>query len=238
MPPFLCSRSPLLMALAGVIITGLMGCVNVHPRYHADTVVWDAGLLGQWQARDAEGRVIALSIEPREVLVDPQDQRINPDPNGGSRFRRAPGDEPAEASQPVALRQYLLRYTTPDGTDWVLEGYLLQVEGHRFLAIQLNDEFIEQNAGWVLPVHSIWKLEQGDGELRFFSPEEPVAWIPGIEWADADGAGGTRPIQPRSGAARGIRIAESLDRVLAYHAAHANDPDFWHQDSSMRFHRP
>lgn len=221
--------------LASVATAFLGACVNVHPRYRAEAVVWDPALVGAWQAVDADGRTVALSIEPREVRVGLEDGRINPEPPGVSR----PGAGDASGVSPRTVRQYLLTYTTPDGAAWRLEGYLLQSGATRFLAFQRSDPFIEENAGWVLPVHLLWKVEQSPDVLEFWSPRDGVAWIPAIQWADAPDDGGDRPI-PRvnpEGSRPGIRVAESLDRVLEYHARNADDASFWHTDQAMRFRR-
>jgi hypothetical protein len=212
------------------------GCANIHPRYPASQVVWDESILGTWQATDDDGGVITLKIEARPVDVDPADARIYPDLDVPVAARA--GEEALEAA-PQQIQQYLLHYSTPDGATWTLDGYLLQANAHTFLGFQRQDPFIEENAGWVLPVHLLWKVERAPDRLVFASPNDAVAWIPAIQWADASDDGGDTPI-PRRDADRprpGIRVAESLDRVLDYHARHADDPAFWHSDGSMRFDR-
>lgn len=223
--------------LAAACLAG-SGCLNVHPQYRTDDVVWDDTLVGEWLATGEDGKPIRLVIEPRDVEVDPQNNRINPTEGFGVRVRR--GGTATEPPPPLGhMQQYLLGYRSPDdGTHtWTLEGYLLRAGEHRFLAFQIHDPFIDANAGLVVPVHMLWRVEITGDSLSFWSPKDAVAWIPGIEWADAPDDGGDRPIPLRTGSPRGIRVAESLDRVLAYHIQHADDPDFWHQDSSMLFHR-
>lgn len=215
----------------------LPACVNVHPRYPSDSVIWDASLVGDWRADGDDGQSVLLRIEPREVEVAATDGRINPDPH-----MPEVAVVPADVGDPIrqrSIQQYLLTYVTNDGVSWVLEAYLLESRGARFLAFQRTDPFIEDNAGWVLPVHLLWKIKRDGDAIRFWSPTDAVAWIPAIQWADAEDDGGDRPI-PRRGAAAsrgGIRVAESLDRVLEYHASHADDPTFWNTDDEMKFRR-
>lgn len=219
-----------LLAICLLAAMTLSACVNVHPRYPADAVVWDPSLLGNWHAVGEDGQTITLRVDAREIVVSPDDDRINPDDVilGHSR-----------AGADHTINQYLLTYTTAGNDVWALEGYLLKARGRRFLAFQRTDPFIDDNAGWVLPVHMLWKIEHSGDHIQFWSPTDAVAWIPAIQWADAEDDGGDRPIPRRNpdNARRGIRVAESLDRVLEYHARHASDPTFWNADDQMRFQR-
>lgn len=230
--------------LLGVIAGGVLlpGCINVHPRYPYDAVVWDESYLGTWVSTDEAGRTSTLVVEARPVRVDPVDRRLNPDDGAGE--RRGAGAAPGTPAPPAEISQYLLTFTGSDDESWVLEGYLLRAGEVRLLAFQRHDPFIEANAGWVVPLHFVWRVEMegqgaGDGAgqtLSFAAPNRSVSWVPGIQWADAADDGGTRPIPREVPGRPGVRVAESLDRVLAYYVRHAGDPTFWETDG-MRFTR-
>lgn len=214
------------LSVAGVLALACVGgCANIDPPYREEVIAWDPSILGEWKSTrlDDQGRPEStLVVEAREITV--RDQRLNP---GDARLR--PGDQ--------RIEQYAFRWTDHNDS-WNYTAYLVESNGVRMLGVQLEDPFIRSRAPLVLPIHFLMRLDTTENTLTLTLPEEGVAWLSSVEWADAPDDGADRPIERRKASRGSVRVAESLDRVVRYHAEHARDEAFWDADGRFEFIRP
>jgi hypothetical protein len=220
-----------LLLLACALVSGCSSTM-FDPRYSADTLVFDEGLLGVWVGADDQGGYIAFA--EKRLPLD-HDGRL--DTSWPDLWLRRPCWDPGVVGPPppartpeppgasVRIYEVVLSTTGSKEDPLLLNGYLSRIDGVDYLGVQLSFPGLlaaRTPVPLVLPTHTPWKIERGDGVLTVAYPARgPVVLaLLGGELDDRGAAEGL------PGRASGMLVFDSIDRLQAYYRKHAGDRGF------------
>lgn len=214
------------------LVAMLAGCSTPYPPYRVSSLIEDPSLIGAWRlveegADDGqagkgeaaehegedEGRGRLVQFEGRPVAVRE------------GRLERGRPEAGAFGAAGHHVVQYTVRYTE-DGKEQVFAGYLLKVGEVELLALQYDGEELGEMGTLVLPVHQYFKFEHEKDEIELRGANQGVVWLPQFEPVDGP-EDPDAPIRLRDAPGGTLRVSSSVDRVLAYYAAHGGDEGFW-----------
>jgi len=213
-----------------VALTTISGCALMSPDYPVAQLEFDETLLGEWlPARDpTKARADAdfngfsrVVFETR--MVEHNGTRVNP--------AWAINLLDKEKSKPT-LRQYRIVVSSENDGEierLQFEGYLIKFGQARLLGLQL--EVAEERGKtyaplipYLLPVHFVVRVDRDGDQLQIRTPKDAiVGWIPLVRPLDAAMDAGSR----RAIDAKGLYVAETVDRLLEHYAALAENDEAW-----------
>lgn len=220
----------------------LAGCSVPYPPYKVSSVVQDPSLIGSWRVLDEDEAALEAAAEGEKRGDDAAHEEEEADPRGRFiKFEGRPvgvtgGHLEVGRADPDTFRdgkehvvQYTVRYFD-DGKEQDFAGYLLRVGDTELLGLQYDGPELADLGALVLPVHQFFRIEHEEKEeIELWAPSHPVAWLPQFEPADGP-EDPDQPIPVREAPGGVYRLSASVDRVLAYYAAHAADEGFWSED--------
>lgn len=213
-----------------IALATLSGCTPMSPDYPVAQLEFDETLLGEWlPARDpAKPRADPDAKEFSRVVVEPRMVEHN-----GTRVNPALAINHLDKNKPrPTLKQYRVIVAGEDESGphrLQFEAYLIKFGQTRLLGLQLE---VAEEAGktyaplipYLLPVHFVVRLDRDGDRLHFRAPKAPiVGWIPLVKPLDAAVDAGSR----RAIDAKGLYVAESVDRLLEHYAAIAENDEAW-----------
>lgn len=215
----------------------LSGCSEgmYDPKYPSSRVAFDEGLVGRWTPvkHDSDPPTV-VEIQRREVVV--AEGLLRPDQEPGK-------PEPVEAnpgrgSVPAAETAPAYRISIPTGKEgeepFRMHGYLVEAGGKRFLGIQVTLSQLSRGAGYPfsIPTHILCKMEREGDIVRIWAPRVWIAWAPELVMLDAP-EGAPPPIDLDKVGDR-VGLTGSIDRLIDFCAAHADDPRLYGEMSEWK----
>jgi len=211
-------------ALALCVALVLGGCNYLEPRYPAEKVVFDEGMLGEWDLRfskgEQHGSPIRLNVREREVPVG--DGRTNPE---------------FGASNETKVRAYeiVCRKDDPPARH-TFHAYLLSDAGQTFLGLQLDPAELKNVAPFpfVLPLHLIFRIDKDGDRVLIRIPDAPmVAWVPLVSgWLGGEPVV-SGPVRAPDGEMSSLILTNSIDRALEVYRERAAREKLWETDPGV-----
>ncbi len=227
-------RSIAFLLLAALGVLALSGCSEPEPRYHAELLAYEPGLIGTWRYEsqkktDQDGKPVResveLALEPRRLNI--QNGRVEPEALDES---KRPKSGPFNA--------YTGTITAPvsDKESAIIEckGFVIQVEGAKYLAFQPSTRQmgIGHLGGLVLPIHQVVKVERSGDRLTMWGSHARIAWLPDVEWLDAPPGppAGEPELRGKDGS---LCVTGDIDRFVAVLRKYGPRQDFWEEPIVM-----
>lgn len=220
---------------ASVMIGWLSGCSEgmYDPKYPRSRVAFDDGLVGRWTPvkHDSDPPTIIV-VERREVPVANGVLRPDHEPGKPEEARPEQGGTRAAETTPA------YRISIPTGKEgeepFKMHGYLVEAGGGRFLGIQVTLSQLSRGAGYPfsIPTHILCKVEREGDLVRIWAPRVWIAWAPELVMLDAP-EGAPPPIDLDKVGDR-VGLTGSIDRLIDFCAAHADDPRLYGEVSEWK----
>lgn len=214
-------------AMAVVIGAALAGCESLEPDYRVSSVEFDESLLGTWEVMGNKSGETPLRVIVTAREVDVAEERLNPPP--------LPEEKPRSRG---SARVYSARLPSVDEPGLEFGAYLVRVGADRYIGFQETGINGRYRGPFLLPLsvptHWFVRLRMETDELAEVDlPRNWVGWVPLVRWLDEREEDPGKAPGP---ARESMTVSSSIDQVLAYYSAHAQDEGFW-QETPLRCRR-
>lgn len=220
-----------LLSLLGCLLISACSSTALDPRYRADSLVFDDGLVGRWKSME-DGKEAGWFefIEKRRPLTsDGHVETFWPDGTRSEELVAGADGEPVRRPAETArIYEVVFNPLGKEGGALPFNGYLTEIGGQRYLGMQVS--FLELAKSpipypYVLPTHTYWRIERTGDTLAMAFPRQPAVLVPGAVNSTVGSRANCKPAKPD--AADGLLVFTSLEDLREHYRRHAETAGFF-----------